>query len=99
MLVGLLSMIDEPDDRPSIVAPELQPPAEPPSQRRVYLGIACLLLGFTAIFFGGSDGVDLGLAIGGSMLVFVSLFVFHAFRLDARHQRYDRDIRKLYRHP
>jgi len=90
-------MMDEPNDQGRIVAPSLRPPAEPPSQRRVYLGIFCLLLGFTAIFFGGSDGLDLGLAIGGSILVFISLFVFHAFRLDARHHRYDRDIRKLYR--
>ena len=36
--------INKPDDRARIVVPDLRPPADPPGWRRVYTGIACLLL-------------------------------------------------------
>jgi len=86
--------INKPDDRARIVVPDLRPPADPPGWRRVYTGIACLLLGFTAIFFGGSEGSQLALAISGSILVIASLSLLRAFRLSG-----PRDYRKLYSPP
>ena len=78
------------------IRPELHPPAEQPSGRRFFIGVASFVLGFIAIYFGGSDSLGLGLAIAGSLLVLASLFAFRGFGSGARAGE-DRDIRKLYR--
>ena len=86
-----------PETPPRLVAPELPPPADQPSGRRFFIGVACLLLGFVAVFFGGSDEIGLGLAISGSLLVLASLIAFRALGFGTGHSGEDRDIRKLYR--
>ena len=89
---------DKTSDAPQrFVAPGTQPPPEPPSGLRFFIGIACLLLGFVAIFFGGSDSIGLGLAIAGSLLVLASLFAFRSFGFSEHHSGEGRDVRKLYR--
>ncbi len=70
------------------------------SPRRIGLGLAFLVLGFTGIFFGGSDGVGQVFFIFGSTLMAASLFVFRkGFDFGDKREEEDHDIGKLYGTP
>jgi hypothetical protein len=89
----------QPDSRARFVVPELRPSPDRPSRRHVYIGAACLVIGFIGIFFGGRGAVGQALLIAGSIFVLTSLFAFRGFRFGVRRDREDQDIRKLYGTP
>jgi drug/metabolite transporter (DMT)-like permease len=89
----------QPDGPARFVVPGLRPSPDRPSRRHVYIGVACLIIGFTCIFFGGGSAVGQALLIAGSIFVFTSLFAFRGFRFGLRRDREDQDIRKLYGAP
>ena len=87
------------NDRAPFVAPGLKPSPDRLSRRHVYIGVACLVIGFIGIFFGGRDAVGQALLIAGSIFVLTSLFAFRGFRFGVRRDTEDQDIRKLYGTP
>jgi hypothetical protein len=89
----------QPDDQAPFVVPELRPPPDRPSRRHVCIGVACLVIGFIGIFFGGRDTFGQTLLIAGSILVLIGLFAFRGFRIRVLRDREDQDIRKLYGTP
>src|SRR5947207_15810409 len=90
----------EPPDGPTrFVVPGLRPSPDRPSRRHVYIGVACLIIGFIGIFFGGRGAVGQALLIAGILFVLTSLFAFRGFRLRVQRDREDPDIRKLYGTP
>jgi hypothetical protein len=89
----------QPDDRAPFVVPGLRPSPDRHSRRHVYIGIACLVIGFIAIFFGGKDTVGQTLLIAGSILLLTGLFAFRGFRIRVQRDKEDQDIRKLYGTP
>jgi hypothetical protein len=89
----------QPDDPARFVVPELRPSPDRPSRRHVYIGVACLVLGFIGIFFGGRGPVGQTLLIAGSILVLTGLFAFRGFRIRVQRDTEDQDIRKLYGTP
>jgi hypothetical protein len=89
----------QPDDRAPFVIPELRPSPHRPSRRHVCIGVACLVIGFIGIFFGGRDTLGQTLFIAGSILVLIGLFAFRGFRIRVQRDREGQDIRKLYGTP
>ena len=89
----------QPDDPVRFVVPELRPSPDRPSRRHVYIGVACLVIGFIGIFFGGRGPVGQALLIAGSILVLTGLFALRGFRIRVQRDRENQDIRKLYGTP
>ena len=86
--------------RSRFVEPSLRPTEDEQfSPRRVRIGIACLILGFAAIYFGGSDALGQSLLIAGGILLAAGMFAFRAFGFASRGGSEDYDIRKLYGTP
>ena len=89
----------QPDDPAPFVVPELRPSPDRPSRRHVYIGVACLVIGFIGIFFSGRGPVGQALLIAGSILVLTGLFALRGFRIRLQRDREDQDIRNLYGTP
>jgi hypothetical protein len=89
----------QPDDPARFVVPELRPSPDHPPRRQVYIGVACCIIGFTCIFFGGGDPFGQASLIAGGIFVLAGLLVFRGFRFRVQRDREDQDIRKLYGTP
>jgi hypothetical protein len=89
----------QPDDRVPFIVPGLRPFPDRPSRRHAYIGVACFVIGFIGIFFGGTDAIGQTLLIAGSILVLTGFFAFRGFRIRVQRDREDQDIRKLYGTP
>ena len=87
------------DDPARFVVPELRPSSGRPSRQHVYIGVACFIIGFIGIFFGGGDAVGQVSLIAGSIFVLTGLFAFRGFRIRVQREKEDQDIRKLYGTP
>jgi hypothetical protein len=84
-------------DRTHFVEPSLRPSPQQPSRRRIAIGVAILLIGFVATFFGSSSAFGQALIIGGSILVVASLFLLCPdFPVGRQPERDREDTRKLY---